>query len=493
MPGLCCFLKPLFCFRVVVKHQLSKYSAIKTRTMKHYDAIIIGAGQAGTPLAKKLAEAGKKTAIIEKRMVGGTCINDGCTPTKAMLASAHAMHQARKAADLGVNIEDITLDFKKVKKRKDEIVDRFRSSAQKGIASTAKLDLIFGEAKFSGQKELEVVLFDGVSERFTADWIFIDTGAKTAIPDIPGLQDINYLNSTSILDLEEVPEHLVIIGGNYIGLEFGQMFARFGSKVSILEKSARIMGREDKDVSVALDEILTNEGIKILKSITIDQVSAQKDGEITLSLTSKGKVKRIKASHVLVAAGRIPQTEFLNLEQAGIKTDQQGYILVDDQLETNIPGIYALGDVKGGPAFTHIAYNDYTIVYRNLIHKANLRITDRMVPYCMFTDPQLGRVGLSEDEAKARGINYQVAKIPMTQVARGIETGQTAGFMKAIIDPDSKKILGACILASEGGEIMSVLEMAMAGGITFDQVRYFIFAHPLYSESLNNLFMLIDA
>jgi pyruvate/2-oxoglutarate dehydrogenase complex dihydrolipoamide dehydrogenase (E3) component len=460
--------------------------------MKHYDAIIIGAGQAGTPLAKKLAEAGKKTAIIEKRMVGGTCINDGCTPTKAMLASAHTMHQARKAADLGVYIEGITLDLKKVKKRTEEIVERFRSSAQKGLQSLARLDLIFGEAKFSGEKELEVVLFDGVTERFTAEWIFIDTGTKTAIPDIPGLRDIDYLSSSSILDLEEIPEHLVIIGGNYIGLEFGQMFSRFGSKVSILEKSARIMSREDQDVSIALDEILTNEGIKILKGITINQVRTEKDGKITLSLTSKGKVKKIKASHVLVAAGRIPKTESLNLEQAGIKTDQYGYILVNDELETNIPGIYALGDVKGGPAFTHIAYNDYTIVYRNLIHKAKMNITDRIVPYCMFTDPQLGRVGLTESEAKARGIKHQVAKIPMTQVARGIETGQTAGFMKAIVDPDSKKILGACILAAEGGEIMSVLEMAMAGGITFDQIRYFVFAHPLYSESLNNLFMRID-
>jgi len=461
--------------------------------MKHYDAIIIGAGQAGTPLAKKLAEAGKKTAIIEKRMVGGTCINDGCTPTKAMLASAHAIHHAKKAIDLGVHIEGITLDFKKIKNRKDEIVERFRSSAQKGLESIPKLDLIFGEAKFSGKKELEVTLFDGVIEQFTADWIFINTGAKPAIPDIPGLQDIEYLHSTSILDLEEIPEHLVIIGGNYIGLEFGQMFVRFGSKVTILEKSARIMGREDEDVSTALDEILTNEGVKIIKSTTIDQVNAQKDGKIIFSLSTKGKVKKITASHVLVAAGRIPQTEFLNLTKSGIKTNDGGYILVNDRLETNISGIYALGDVKGGPAFTHVAYNDYTVVYRNLIHKTRLRITDRLVPYCMFTDPQLGRIGLSESEAKAKGIKFQVAKIPMTQVARGIETGQTAGFMKAIIDPNTKKILGACILAAEGGEIMSVLEMAMAGGITFDQVRYFMFAHPLYSESLNNLFMRIKA
>jgi dihydrolipoamide dehydrogenase len=459
--------------------------------MKHYDAIIIGAGQAGTPLAKKLAEAGKKTAIIEKRYVGGTCINDGCTPTKAMIASARAVYQARKAVELGVEIGTIKIDFKKIKQRKDDIVNQFRSSSEKGIKSTKGLELIFGTARFSGEKELTIALNDGGEEKVTADLIFINAGAKTTIPDIEGLNEIDYLTSTTILDLEAVPEHLVIIGGNYIGLEFGQMFNRFGSKVTILEKSPGILAREDQDISSALTEILTDEKIELLTDVKINQIEQDKK-QIKISLESGKTKKNITASHLLVAVGRTPQTADLGLENCGIKLDDKGHILVNEKLETNIKGIYALGDVKGGPAFTHIAYNDYTIVYRNLIEGTNYSIHDRPVPYCMFTDPQLGRIGLSEKEAKEKKLNYKVAVLPMSQVARGIETNETLGLMKAIVDADSKKILGAAVLASEGGEIMSVLQMAMEGNITYDRIRNCVFAHPTYSESLNNLFMKLD-
>lgn len=464
----------------------------KQNNMKHFDAIIIGAGQAGIPLAKKLAEAGKKTAIIEKRFIGGTCINDGCTPTKAMVASARAAHLARNADALGIEIGSIRVDLRKIKKRKDEIVTSFRSSSRKGLESTNDLDLIFGEASFSGKKELTVKLKGGGTEKLTAEWIFINTGARTTVPDIEGLKDIDYLSSTTIMDLEEIPEHLVVIGGNYIGLEFGQMFRRFGSSVTILEKSSRIMGREDHDVSSTLHKILEDEGIKILTDTHIERIEEKKKGEISLKLKTDDKNKTIKASHVLIAVGRTPQTEFLGLENAGVHTDKKGNIQVNEKLETNVAGIYALGDVKGGPAFTHIAYNDFTIVYRNLIEETDFSTSDRPIPYCMFTDPQLGRIGISEAEAKEQKLNFKVAKIPMSQVARGIETGETLGFMKAIVDADSKKILGASILASEGGEIMSVLEMAMEGGITYDRIRYCIFAHPTYSESLNNLFMKIE-
>jgi dihydrolipoamide dehydrogenase len=459
--------------------------------MKHYDAIIIGAGQAGTPLAKKLAEAGKKTAIIEKRYVGGTCINDGCTPTKAMIASARAVYQASKAAELGVEIGTIKIDFKKIKQRKDDIVNQFRSSSEKGIKSTKGLELIFGTARFSGEKELTIALNDGGEEKVTADLIFINAGAKTTIPDIEGLNEIDYLTSTTILDLEAIPEHLVIIGGNYIGLEFGQMFNRFGSKVTILEKSPGILAREDQDISSALTEILTDEKIELLTDVKINQIEQDKK-QIKISLESGKTKKNITASHLLVAVGRTPQTADLGLENCGIKLDDKGHILVNEKLETNIKGIYALGDVKGGPAFTHIAYNDYTIVYRNLIEGTNYSIHDRPVPYCMFTDPQLGRIGLSEKEAKEKKLNYKVAVLPMSQVARGIETNETLGLMKAIVDVDSKKILGAAVLASEGGEIMSVLQMAMEGNITYDRIRNCVFAHPTYSESLNNLFMKLD-
>ena len=459
--------------------------------MKHYDAIIIGAGQAGTPLAKKLALAGKKTAIIEKRMVGGTCIIDGCTPTKAMVASAQAIHRAKTASDLGVNISGAEVDFKKVIARKDEIVKSFQASAQKGIESTDDLDLIMGEAVFSAEKELTITNAKGKKEIVTADLIFINTGAKTIIPDIKGLDEVDYLTSTTILDLKEVPEHLVVIGGNYIGLEFGQMFQRFGSKVTIIEKSSSIMGREDDDVSAEVTKILLDEGLEIITEAAVEAV-ANKAGKLSIMLKAKAKSKTITASHILIAVGRAPQTERLGLDIAGVKTDDKGHVIVNETLETNVKGIYALGDVKGGPAFTHIAYNDYTIVYRNIVEKAKLSTKGRPIPYCMFTDPQLGRIGISEKQAEEQGLDYLVAKIPMEQVARGIETGDTLGFMKAIVDRKSKKILGASILASEGGEIMSVLQMAMQGGITYEEIRYNIFAHPTYSESLNNLFMKVE-
>ncbi len=460
-------------------------------SMKHYDAIIIGAGQAGTPLAKKLAEAGKKTAVIEKRLVGGTCINDGCTPTKAMVASARAVYQAKKAAELGVEIGTVKINFKKIKQRKDDIVKQFRESSEKGINNTKDLELIFGTAKFSGKKELIIALNDGGEEKITADLIFINTGANTAIPDIEGLDEIEYLTSTTILDLETIPEHLVVIGGNYIGLEFGQMFNRFGSKVTILEKSSSILAKEDQDISSALSEILSDEKIKLFTDVKINSIKNDKK-HIQISFESGKTKKNITASHVLIAVGRTPQTADLGLENCGVKLDDKGHVLVNEKLETNIKGIYALGDVKGGPAFTHIAYNDYTIVYRNLVEGTNYSIHDRPVPYCMFTDPQLGRIGISEKEAKEKKLNYKVAVLPMAYVARGIETNETLGLMKAVVDADTKKILGAAILASEGGEIMSVLQMAMEGDITYDRIRYCVFAHPTYSESLNNLFMKID-
>ncbi|WP_316803122.1 mercuric reductase [Pedobacter nototheniae] len=460
--------------------------------MKHYDAIIIGAGQAGVPLAKKLALAGKKTAIIEKRFIGGTCINDGCTPTKAMVASAKMAYQAGKSAQLGIDTGALKVNLKKIKQRKDEIVKQFRTSAEKGIASTKGLKLYMGTARFSGQKEITISLADGKQEIITADWIFINTGAKTAIPEIEGINETNFLTSTSILDLEKVPEHLLVIGGNYIGLEFGQMFNRFGSKVTILEKSASILSKEDQDISVALTEILESEKIEIITNVEVNKFTSKKKNEFEVELKSGANARRIKASHVLIAAGRIPQTKLLDLELCGVKTDDKGYIIVNEKLETNVKGIYALGDVKGGPAFTHIAYNDFTIVYRNLMEGTNYNISDRPIPYCMFTDPQLGRIGISERAAKDKKLNYKVVVLPMSSVARGIETGETQGLMKAIVDVKSKKILGAAILASEGGEIMSVLQMAMEGEITYDRIRYCVFAHPTYSESLNNLFMKIE-
>jgi len=456
--------------------------------MKHYDAIIIGAGQAGVPLAKKMAEAGKKTAIIEKRHVGGTCINDGCTPTKAMIASAKAAYQARKAFELGIMVSDVKVDLKKIKERADGIVQIFKEGAENGIAETKGLKLYMGEASFIGEKEIVVKSKDGSEEKLSADLIFINTGAKTIIPDIEGIEEVDYLTSTTILDLEEVPEHLVVIGGNYIGLEFGQMFSRFGSKVTILEQSPVILTKEDEDISKAVTEFLQAEKIEIITGAKINHIGWKGD-QIELSGSTGKKDKKIKASHLLVAVGRAPQTKDLDLENCGVETDEHGHILVNDKLETNVKGIYALGDVKGGPAFTHIAYNDYTIVYRNLIENTDLSVKGRPLPYCMFTDPQLARIGISEKQAKEQQLEYEVAVLPMKNVARGIETNETVGLMKAVVDKKTKEILGAAILAAEGGEIMSVLQMAMEGGITSEQIRYSVFAHPTYTESLNNLFM----
>ncbi len=459
---------------------------------RQYDAIIIGAGQAGVPLAKKLALAGKKVALIEKRWIGGTCVNDGCTPTKAMVASARMAYLAANSAPLGVKIKNFSVNMPAIKRRKDDIVHLFRHASQRGLEALKNLTLVFGEAEFTGDKTLSVKLKNGREKEFSAELIFINTGAKTFIPEIEGLADIDYLTSTTILDLDHVPEHLLIIGGNYIGLEFGQMFRRFGSKVTILEKSERLVSREDEDISVELRKILELEGIDIQTEAQATGFKQTKKGKIAAIIKTAGQEKKLKCTHVLIAAGRVPQTAPLGLNKTGVKVDEKGYIIAGIKLETNIKGIYALGDVKGGPAFTHIAYNDYTIVYRNLIEKTNYTITDRPIPYCMFTDPQLGRIGISEREAKAQGLDVKIARLPMTHVARAIETGDTRGFMKAVVDAKTKKILGAAILGPEGGEIMSVLQMAMEGGITYDRIRYCVFAHPLYTESLNNLFMTLD-
>ncbi|GGH11834.1 mercuric reductase [Mucilaginibacter phyllosphaerae] len=461
--------------------------------MKQYDAIIIGSGQAGAPLAKKLAVAGKKTLIVEKRYYGGTCINDGCTPTKTMVASARVAYLAGKCNDMGVTIKGYKVDMRQIKKHKDDILLKSRNGSLKAAQETKNLDVLFGDASFTGIKTIAVQTpKDGV-QQFKADLIFINTGGKPIIPhDIEGLDGIDYLTSTSVLELEKVPEHLMILGGNYIGLEFGQMFARFGSKVTIIERSANILAREDEDISAEITKILQQENITIHTNAKAARFKQKEKGKITATVKVGDAEEKIKCSHVLIAVGRAPQTDTLGLDKTGVKTDDKGFIQVNAKLETNVKGIYALGDVKGGPAFTHISYNDYTIVYRNLIEKQNLSTRNRPVPYCMFTDPELGRVGITEAEAKAQGLNYKVATLPMAHVARAIETGDTRGLMKAVVDAKTKKILGVAIVGTEGGEIMSVLQMAMEGGITYNRIRYCVFAHPTYSESLNNLFMTLE-
>ncbi len=461
--------------------------------MKHYDVIIIGSGQAGNPLARKMAAAGKKVAIAEKRLVGGTCVNDGCTPTKAMVASARAAYLASRCNDLGVHIDSYHVDMPQIKRRKDAIVERSRSGNQETLENDPNIDLLFGEASFTGPRSVKVKLNKGGEDlHLEADLIFINAGNRTVIPQIDGLDEIDYLTSTTILDLEEVPEHILVIGGNYIGLEFGQMFRRFGSQITLLERGERIMSHEDPDVADTVRHILEEEGVTVHANAQVTRFGKAPGGQVLATVQIGDRTEQILCSHVLIAAGREPQTDALNLPAAGVEVDDKGYIKGDGKLRTNVDGIYALGDVKGGPAFTHIAYNDFTIVWRNLLQGQDLTTEGRPVPYCMFTDPQLGRVGITEQEAKQKGIKHKVAVLNMENVARAVEVGETRGLMKAIVDPDTKQILGAAILAEEGGEIMSVLQMAMEGGITYDRIRYCVFAHPTYSESLNNLFMKLD-
>lgn len=459
--------------------------------MKHYDAIVIGSGQGGTPLSKKLANKNLKTAIIERRFIGGTCINDGCTPTKTMVASARMMHLAGKSKSLGVMIKDAQLNFKKVIQRKNKIVEDFRSSGEKGLRKTKGLDIIFGEASFISNKKLKIVLDNGKEETITAEKFFINTGGRPTIPNIEGLDKVSYLNSTTIMELKQLPEHLIIIGAGYISLEFGQMFRRFGSKVTMLEHSPRFLSREDEDVADEVKKFLEDDGIEIYTNCTMQKVSS-KNKKVFVVVKIDNKEKKISGSHILIATGRTPNTDALQLQNTDIKTEERGHIIVNEKLETNVEGIYALGDVKGGPEFTHISYNDYIIIYHNLFGGANESITHRMVPYCMFTDPQLGRIGLSEQDAKKKNLNYKVAKLPMNYVARALETNETTGFIKAIVDIDTKQILGACVIGEQGGEMMSMLQLAMMGNITYDVLRNAVFAHPLYAEALNNLFMQFD-
>jgi pyruvate/2-oxoglutarate dehydrogenase complex dihydrolipoamide dehydrogenase (E3) component len=460
--------------------------------LKQYDVIVIGAGQAGLPLAKKMAKAGKKVALVEQRWIGGTCVNDGCTPTKVWIASAKAAYTAANSSHLGIKVKSYKVDMALIKKRKDDIVINAREGGTKNAAETPNLDLVFGRAVFTGVKTVGVTLNEGGEVTLKADLIFVNVGNKTVIPEIEGLGDVDYLTSTTILDLDTVPRNLLILGGNYIGLEFGQMFRRFGSKVTILERSARLVQREDEDISVEMQKLLELEGIDVQTGSEVIQFKQSKKGNIVATIKNAGHQKKAKFSHVLVAVGRAPNTRELGLDKTGVEIDDKGFVKVNKSLETNVKGIYALGDVKGGPAFTHIAYNDYTIVYRNLIEKTQYTTDDRPIPYCMYTDPQLGRIGINEQEAKDRGLDYLVAKLPMARVARAVEVGDKRGFMKAVVDCKTKEILGAAILGEEGGEIMSVLQMAMEGGITYDRIRYCVFAHPSYSESLNNLFMQLE-
>ena len=459
---------------------------------RQYDAIVIGSGQAGTPLSIALAQAGMRTALIERVHVGGTCINEGCTPTKTMVASGRVAYLARRAADYGVHTGAVTVDLRKVRERKRNIVNSFRNGSQARIEKTANLDLIFGEAKFTGPRNVEVRTKDGGRQALSANYIFINTGTRASRPKLEGLESVAFLDNASIMELDAVPDHLLVIGGGYIGLEFGQLFRRFGSRVTVIHARDHLLSREDPDVTEEIDRILREDGIEIFLNSNTRRVS-QAQGRIQLEFEQQGQAKTVSGSHLLVATGRVPNSDALNLKAAGIETDAHGFIQTNDRLETAASGVFALGDVKGGPAFTHISYDDFRIIRANLLEKKAASIANRIVPYTVFIDPQLGRVGVTESEARAQKRNVRVAKLPMSSVARALELDETRGFMKAVVDSETGQILGAAVLGIEGGEIMAAIEIAMMGKLPYTALRDGIFAHPTLAESLNNLFAAIDS
>jgi pyruvate/2-oxoglutarate dehydrogenase complex dihydrolipoamide dehydrogenase (E3) component len=452
-----------------------------------YDAVVIGSGQGGIPLSLALARAKWKTAIVERDYIGGTCVNVGCTPTKTMVASARVAYLSKRSADYGVDSGPVTVNMSAVRRRKQKVVESFRDGSLRNIEQTEGLELLKGEARFIGPKSLEVVLDEGGTRQLSAERIFINTGARPARPSIPGLDTIPTLDSSSIMELETLPDHLLVMGGGFVGLEFGQMFRRFGSQVTIVHRGAHLLNREDPDVADEVAKILREDEIEVLLN---SEVVRAKGDNTSVSLTVKTREKEalLEGSHLLLAVGRRPNADQLNVEATAVETDEHGFIKVNDRLETNVAGIYALGDVKGGPAFTHISYDDFRILRKNLLEGGNATTKGRLVPYTIFIDPQLGRVGITETEARSQGLHTRVAKLPMSRVARAIELSETRGFIKAVVDVETKQILGCAVLGIEGGELMAMFEIAIMAQLPYTTLKESIFAHPTLAESFNNLF-----
>jgi pyruvate/2-oxoglutarate dehydrogenase complex dihydrolipoamide dehydrogenase (E3) component len=446
-----------------------------------YDAIVIGSGQGGNPLSHKLADHGWTVALVEKAHLGGTCINTGCTPTKTMVASAQVAHYARNASRWGVRARDVSVDLPAVVGRKDQVVQSFRSGQQRKVESRKTLRLHRGHARFLAPDRIQVGDDVLQSER-----IFINTGTRPEIPRIDGLDGAGYLTNASVMELRELPEHLLVLGAGYIGLEFGQMFRRFGSEVTVIHRGREILTREDPDVARELQAALEAEGIRFVMNARTTRVE-RTNGRITVAYDGTDGRATVTGSHLLLATGRRPNSDDLGLEKAGVETDSRGFITVTPRLETNVPGIWAIGDVKGGPAFTHISYNDYQIVYANLIEGGSLTIEDRYVPYSVFTDPQLGRVGMTEKEARASGRRLKIGRIPMGWVARAIERDETAGLMKIIVDAETDRIIGAAILATEGGELIQLLGALMLAGAPYTVLKGAVYIHPTLAEGFFTL------
>ena len=447
--------------------------------MPDYDAIVIGTGQAGPPLALRLAGAGMKVAVVERNLVGGTCVNTGCTPTKTLVASAYAAHLARRADEYGVAIGGaIAVDMKRVKDRKDAVVEQFRNGLTGALEGAANCTLYRGHARFLSAREVAVG-----DERLRAGRIFINVGGRASAPAMPGLDQVAYLTNTSMMDLDILPRHLVIVGGSYIGLEFGQMYRRFGSEVTIVEMKPRLISREDEDVSAAVREIVERDGVAVRLNAECITLAKRGDG-IAVTVDCMEGAPEIVGSHLLLAVGRRPNTDDLGLDRAGVACDARGYITVDDQLSTNIPGIWALGDCNGQGAFTHTSYNDYEIVAANLLANDPRRVSDRITAYALYIDPPLGRVGMTMAEARSSGRRVLAGQRQMTRVARAVEKGETQGFMRVLVDGDTKEILGASILGPGGDEaIHSILDLMYAKA-PYTILQRAMHIHPTVSELL---------
>jgi pyruvate/2-oxoglutarate dehydrogenase complex dihydrolipoamide dehydrogenase (E3) component len=450
---------------------------------EQYDVLILGSGQAGNPLSSDFVKAGRRVALVERAEVAGTCINYGCTPTKTMVASAQRAWQARHAAELGIEVGPMRVNMEQVRARKRKIVEQFRTSSEKRFAS-GQPELVRGVARFVAAKEIAVALKAGGERGLTAETIVINTGGTPTIPKIAGLDRVPHLDNVSLMELDAVPEHLLILGGGYESVEFGQMFRRFGSEVTLIERGKHLLGREDAEISEAIEAILREDGLAIETGANAARVDGE-PGAVTVRLEGG---ESLSGSHLFIAVGRSPNTKELHLDAAGVDTDAHGYVKVNDELRTNVPGIYAVGDVKGGPAFTHISYDDYRILRDNLITgKGGRKTTDRPTVYVVYMDPQLGRIGMTEAEARQSGRRIKVARMPVTSIARAIETGESRGLLKAVVDADTEEILGAAILAPEGGELMSMFELAMMGKLRYSVLEDAVFPHPAYAESLNTL------
>ncbi|HEX8836797.1 MAG TPA: mercuric reductase [Candidatus Acidoferrum sp.] len=446
-----------------------------------YDAIVIGSGQAGNPLCYHLADRGWSVALVEERNLGGTCINVGCTPTKTMVHRAQVAHYARNAARWGVRVSGVAVDLAKIVAQKDEVVLSFRGGLERRVDERKNLRLYRTRARFVAPHQVQVG-----EEIIESEKIFINTGGRPGIPAIPGLRDLPFLTNESIMQLTTIPEHLLILGGGYIGLEFGQMFRRYGSRVTIIHSGAQIVPREDPEIAAELQKALEGEGLEFVLNARTEAVRG-KDGRITLTARVAAGALELNGSHLLVATGRVPNTDDLSLEKAGIATSKDGSVKVNARLETNVPGVWALGDCKGGPAFTHISYNDFQIVYGNLVEGKNLSTENRLVPYCVFTDPQLGGVGITEKEARLRGYPLKIGRCPMSYVARAIERGETAGLMKIVVDASNDRILGASILASEGGELVQILGAVMLANQPYTLLKGAVYIHPTLAEGFFTL------